>query len=525
MTDKAGNQGVAEIGRSGFRLVDPWPIVVLVGAVCLLAIGAIFLGTFREMVETWWASKTFNHAFLIFPIAGYLIWLRREELRQVAPTPFFWGLLPLAAGALLWLVGSAAFVLVIQEFAVIVMIQALAVTILGLRVSRLLAFPLFYLFFAVPAGEFLVPPLQDFTAVFIVSFLRVMSIPVFHDGIFITIPTGSFEVAEACAGLRFLIATMALGFLFAHLTYRSWKRRVVFILLCLVVPVIANGLRALGIVLLAYYTDNKIAVGVDHIVYGWGFFAFITIVLLLVGMKFSDRGDGDDESASETRLATGTGAPPAPVWKTVVAGVVAVAAAAAAPTYSTAVTAYDDDGRTYKIAVPDVTGSWRPEADAVVDWRPRFNGVDAEHLSRLNNGSESLIYYVGYYVRQRQDGELVNSSNTLAGQESWQRAGGGTTNINVEGTELRAPYVRFISRDGARVAVYWYWVDDRFVATPHLAKLLQARAMLFGGQKAAAVVAVVADYEISAKEGLRRIRNFLGQTSGIRASLEAAGEQ
>ncbi len=524
MTDKAGHQGVAEIGGSRFRPVDPWPLAVLVGAVGLLAMGAIFFGTFREMVEVWWRSDTFNHAFLILPISGYLIWLRRDELRQMAPTPFLWGLLPLAAGALLWLVGSAAFVLVIQEVAVIVMIQALAVTILGLRVSRLLAFPLFYLLFAVPAGEFLVPPMQDFTAVFIVSFLRVMSIPVFHDGIFITIPTGSFEVAEACAGLRFLIATMALGFLFAYLTYKSWRRRLAFILLCLVVPVIANGFRALGIVVLAYYTNNKIAVGVDHIVYGWGFFAFITIILLLVGMKFSDHNDDDDESASETRLAADTGAS-APIWKTVVAGVVAVAVAAAAPAYSAAITAFDGDGRAYKLAVPDVTGSWRSEADAVEDFRPRFKGVDAEQLSRLNNGSESLIYYVGYYARQRQGAELVNSSNTLVGQENWQRAGGGSTKITVEGVELRAPYVRFVSRNRARVAVYWYWVDDRFVATPQLAKLLQAKAMLLGGQKAAAVVAVVADYEIDAKEGLGRIREFLGQTSGIRASLEAADER
>lgn len=524
MTDAAGNRGVAEIGGSGFRPADPWPLAVLVGAVCVLAMGAIFFGTFRDMVEIWWRSKTFNHAFLIFPIAGYLIWLRREELRQLTPSPFLWGLLPLAAGALLWLVANVAFVLVVQQVAVIVMIQAMAVTILGLRVSRLLAFPLFYLFFAVPAGEFLVPPLQDFTAVFIVSFLRVMSIPVFHDGIFITIPTGSFEVAEACAGLRFLIATLALGFLFAHLTYRSWKRRLAFILLCIGVPVIANGLRALGIVVLAYYTDNKLAIGVDHIVYGWGFFAFITIILLLVGMKFADRGDDDDENGLETPLATDAGAP-VPVRKTVVAGVVAVAVAAAAPVYSAAITAFDGGGRSYELAVPDVTGSWRPEADAVVQWHPRFKGVDAEHVSRLSNGPESLIYYVGYYARQRQGAELVNSSNTLVGQEGWQRAGGGITKITVEGMELRAPYVRFVSRNAARVAVYWYWVDGGFVATPQLAKLLQAKAMLFGGQKAAAVVAVVADYETDAKEGLGRIRDFLGQTSGIRASLEAAGEQ
>src|SRR3546814_13067879 len=73
-------------------------------------------------------------------------------------------------------------------------------------------------------------------------------IPVFSDGIFLQIPNGNFTVAEACAGLRFLVATLALGLLFANAAYQDWWRRSLFMVLVLVVPVIANGFRALGIV-------------------------------------------------------------------------------------------------------------------------------------------------------------------------------------------------------------------------------------------------------------------------------------
>ena len=72
--------------------------------------------------------------------------------------------------------------------------------------------------------------------------------PAFIDGYTIEIPEGTFYVAEACAGLRFLIASIAFGCLYALLMYRSPVRRGVFILVSIVVPVIANGFRALGIV-------------------------------------------------------------------------------------------------------------------------------------------------------------------------------------------------------------------------------------------------------------------------------------
>ena len=131
--------------RTEPRKIDPWLLTSIVIGACFLAFFAIFFDVFRELVRTWWKSATFNHAFLIFPISGYLIWQRRTILRSLPPSPYYWGLVPLIAAAAAWLVGKIAFVLIVQEFAVILMIQALALTLLGPRATRALAFPLFYL--------------------------------------------------------------------------------------------------------------------------------------------------------------------------------------------------------------------------------------------------------------------------------------------------------------------------------------------------------------------------------------------
>ena len=92
--------------------------------------------------------------------------------------------------------------------------------------------------------------------------------------------------------MRFLIATIALGCLFANLSFRTPLRRSIILFLAVLVPIVANGIRAFGIVYIAHITDHTVAVGVDHLVYGWIFFAFVTIVLLAIGMTFRET-DGD----------------------------------------------------------------------------------------------------------------------------------------------------------------------------------------------------------------------------------------
>ncbi|MFQ5534407.1 MAG: exosortase A [Sphingomonadales bacterium] len=504
-------------------LVASWKLAILLTAVCLVTASVAYLETIGEMVATWMRSRSFNHAFLIFPISGYLIWGKRHQLAALSPTPCFWGLALLAIGALAWLVGNVAMVLSVQEFAFILIVQSLVLTVFGVRIAKILAFPLLYLFFAVPFGEFLVPRLQDFTAGFMSGSLQLLGIPVFHDGVFISIPTGSFEVAEACAGLRFLIATVALGFLFAHLTYTSLMRKIAFILLCLTVPVIANGLRALGIVLLAFFSNNRIAVDVDHIVYGWGFFAVITIILLLIGSRFSDKGEEPDTRAVTSAATVPSGGKTN--WSMIVAGTLALAITISAPAFADILTNRAGAQFTQALAGPVQTGAWSLDRNQEIAWRPSFPGADQELLLRYRRGSDAVLFYVGAYARQRQGAELINQASTFAPTEAWRRAGGGVTGIIVDGQRLRARFVRLLGQGRGRVVVYWYWIGGTFTADPREAKLLHARVMLLGGRTAAAVVAVAADYYTVPDEAFGRIREFVGRTTGIAASLENSFKQ
>ena len=263
-----------------------WPVALIALAVGLPCLGIIYAAEIAAALGVWIDSTAFNHCFLVLPLAAYLLYERREAVAAASPQPA-----PLIAAAALpvaicWFVAERIGIMEARQFLAMAIVQILVMAAIGPRTWRVIAPPLLYLFFLVPTGEFLVPWLQDFTVGFIGRGLHLLGVPHFMNGITIEIPEGSFFVAEACAGLRFLVASAAFGVFYACLIYTSPWRRLLFVALSLVVPVIANGFRALGIVYLGHLLGSAQAAVVDHILYGWLFFGLVTTSLILAGLPF-----------------------------------------------------------------------------------------------------------------------------------------------------------------------------------------------------------------------------------------------
>jgi exosortase A len=257
-------------------------------ALGLVLLGAAFHREAAAAVATWAASTAYNHGFLVLPIALWLVWDRRAALAGVQPRPAPLVLLAALPLGLAWFAAERLGIMEGRQLAAMGFVEVLLLAVLGWRFYWLLALPFLYLFFLVPFGGFLVPMLQDFTAAFINHGLDLIGIPHFSNGFTIEIPEGSFYIAEACAGLRFLIASIAFGVLYAGVMYESPWRRAAFIVASIVVPIIANGLRALGIVSLGHILGSAEAATADHIIYGWGFFALVTFLLILLGLPFRE---------------------------------------------------------------------------------------------------------------------------------------------------------------------------------------------------------------------------------------------
>ena len=251
---------------------SPWRMSMLVAGCYALVLLFAFSTTSWSIVAIWLRSETFAHGFLIIPICLWLVWNQRDRVTGINPVSAPWVAILILPIGIVWLLAVLADVLVIQQLALVAMIVVGIWAILGHQLARALAFPLLFLFFAVPMGEALVPPLMEFTATSTVWMIQQTGVPVYREGLYFALPTGNWSVVEACSGVRYVIASVTLGVLYAYLTYTSLWRRALFILISAIVPVFANTVRAYIIVMLGHLSDMKVATGVDHLIYGWVFF-------------------------------------------------------------------------------------------------------------------------------------------------------------------------------------------------------------------------------------------------------------
>ncbi len=231
-------------------------------------------------------SDAYSHCFLVLPVALYLAWDRRDIARATPLRPSLVVALLAIPAAAIWLVADRLGIMEARQLMAMALLQIMIASVLGPSMWRALAAPLLYLFFLVPFGEFLIPPLQSLAVRFTTIGLSLVGIPNFADGIVIEIPEGTFLVHQACSGLRFLIASAAFSVFFACLVYTSPLRRVLFVAAAFAVAVIANDFRVFGIILIAHFIGNAQAIETGHVLWGWLFYVIVGTVLVLMGLAF-----------------------------------------------------------------------------------------------------------------------------------------------------------------------------------------------------------------------------------------------
>ncbi len=417
----------------------------------LLVLTGVFWPTFYSMVEIWERSETFTHGYLIFPISAWLLWRQRDELAQVQPRADLRGLILLAAAGAGWLLADAGSVNVVAQYAFIAMLIAAVWTLLGWRFVWAAFFPLMFLFFAVPVGEFLIQPLMGVTADFTVAMLQLTGIPVYREGMFFSIPSGDWSVVEGCSGLRYLIASVTLGVLYAYLTYRSWKRRLLFSIAAIIVPIFANSGRAYMIVMIAHLSDMQLALGVDHYIYGWVFFGLVMLLLFWIGSFWRE----DDQP--EPVQSQPSGAPPAavPARPRLPVAIAVVLVAGLWPAYASWLAARPLP------AMPELQvesqGGWQP-AEAFTSWMPHWVGADRQLRQSYAQAGRNVLLELNYYATQRQDAELINSQNFMIRQKdpAWSNVGESHVTVEIGGQSRQVRQAKLRGSDGQRLLV-WQW--------------------------------------------------------------------
>ena len=500
-------------GPSAWR--QSWRMLGVAFATGALVLGYLFWQEIVGAYRVWLGSTAYSHCFLVLPVALYLIWERRKVLADAVPEPDFRVLLllPFLSGA--WLLAAVLNVLEGQQFLLMAMVQVMLLGVLGWRLYRLLLGPFLYLFLLVPSGEFLVPSLQDITAKFVVWLLALFQVPTFSDGIVISIPEGDFIVAEACAGLRFLIASIAFAAFFSIMVYRSWRRRAAFLSLSVIVPVFANGIRAWGIIELAHLTNDVTAVEADHVIYGWGFFSAIILLLIFIGLRFADGGPVWPEPKQDSARGFALRTP-------LVATGLAVALAALGPLY----TGFLESSRWHldlaQAAAPSVSAPWQADAQFSDSWQPLVISPDREFRDSFTANDRQVQRYIALYDAYGRHNNLVRSPNRIYDEDTWARTTLGSTTATIDGKP--ATVNTAVLRNGGRQRLVWYFyiVDGAVTGNPAEAKLRQARVILGGRSGVSAFVAIAADDPMTPDGHPERVlADFLSHMQPLAPYLDA----
>ncbi|VXC20287.1 exosortase A [Massilia sp. 9I] len=504
---KAGVDAPAQPARANYL-----PLVL-----AMLAPFLLYLATVRSMVDTWNSSETFAHGYVILPISLALIWRQRAWFTALPPQPWRPALILLAGAGAAWLAGRIAEVQVVMQYAFVSMFPLAALALLGPRLAAKFTFPLLFLLFAVPFGEIFVGPLIHYTADFTVWAVQATGIPVLRNGTRFELPSGSWSVVEACSGIRYLISSITLGCLYAYLTYRSNLRRAVFIGLAILVPIVANWLRAYGIVMIGHMSGMELATGVDHLVYGWLFFGIIMFIMFWIGSYWRE-----DDAPAPAAVPVAAQHSRGPLRSLVPMALAVVALAAVWPAFAF----YNDRANHNEQAVvlPEPKVSW-PYAASFADWQVDYMEPDAR-LARAYSAPDgrAVKLQLLYYRNQSKQKGLISSVNRLAGEkDAWHETASSQRTETVGARNLALREAVMDGPDGALLVWHVLWVDGQYTASNVVGKLRQAQGKLLFHGDDGALVAIAAPATGGQDAARATLRAFLAQNfNAVDAALVAA---
>ncbi|WDI31369.1 EpsI family protein [Hyphococcus flavus] len=479
-----------------------WALPVFTYGVYVTALIVLLYPTASSMAATWLGSSSYHHGVLVAPIA---VWMILSGPR-ITPSTSLIGVIGVVFASMIWIAGNAAGVALIEQIALVSLLIAGAAVNFGREAVKYWLAPLLFLFFMVPFGAAIVPPLQYATANTTVLMLGAVGMPVSLDGILIRTPAGLFEIAEACAGLNFLLAALMVSAVYAISFFRSNRTRLAFVLTAAAVALAANFLRVFLLIMIATLSGMKIAVGPDHLAIGFVFYACVFGVLIWIGerMRLSER-KSPDRSPSMMYSP----------WRKLTA-ISALLPIATVSLYAGEVVNADVKRSAPQSLSPLNAPGWRILAGPE-NWRPSTT-ADRSSVATYVNRDQTVYAALSYFTHDRRSAEIANYHNRAWDNKDWRKIGVSEEMIYLFG-DARMTLVDLIAGpEGRRLAaVSIYWRGDKVYKDAGSFKVAQMVDKLRGINPPGGQIIIAAAYRSDPAEALASLRPFTHEVEDFSA--------
>ena len=261
----------------------PWQWATLL---VLLLLSTLIHWEGLTLMVAWWSREEYSHAYMLPFIAVFLVWQRSSVLAQTPFKPNIWGASIIVLGLFLYLVGELATLYPVIQYAFLITLGGILLSLMGWRAFRILLPAYGLLFFMVPLPNFLYnqlsAELQLISSELGVAFIRLFGIAVHLEGNVIDLGSYQLQVVEACSGLRYLFPLAALGYISAVIFNGAPWKKVLLFLSTLPITVLMNSFRIGAIGVLVEYGGIGMAEGFIHDFEGWVVFMACAAILVLL---------------------------------------------------------------------------------------------------------------------------------------------------------------------------------------------------------------------------------------------------
>jgi exosortase len=275
----------SERTESGANPESTFPCFRYFAALIAILTAILYFPVIKDLVGDWWNDSDYTYAFLVPPFVAYVIWHGFDGYRKIEVRPNHYGLPVLLAALLLLFIGKLGADYFISRFSLWILIVGLVLYLFGWRMLRSLAFPLSYLLLTIPLPGIIhneiTFPLQLFCSRAAASLIDLMGVPVFREGNILKVPHYTVEVAQACSGIRSLLALVAMGIGYGYFAERRLWVRAALVALMIPIALFTNSLRIMAVSLLGYAVDPSWAEGFAHLFSGWVIFLLALVLLFL----------------------------------------------------------------------------------------------------------------------------------------------------------------------------------------------------------------------------------------------------
>jgi EpsI family protein len=448
----------------------------LVGVFVILL--ALYFSTIQSFYNIYSEEGSgLSHAPLLLLLILYLcyrIWSQTGRRIRLHFNRFV--LLILTVLSLLWMVLGLVFVEAGQQAMVILIAAAVVIGMLGIRGGAKYLMPILLLLTVLPIWSLFIPYLQIIVAQASAYLIDISGITSIREGYLLVIPNGTFEVAESCSGMKFLIVGITLALIHTQLIKVPARVVLLYVLLASLLAFVSNVVRIFIVVIIGHYYGMSNEYVQDHNFIGWIVFSIFFFIFLFVGERRLRRHEiarqveesGAQANAGMARRLSGSA--------------LVVLALSVGPAAYGYFTASDPMSNRDHISVLQQLPAWRATPGQLTDWTPLWTRGDRTFEGIVTKASERLDLFATEFDQQRQGHEAVNISHRVYDIEKWSRISKSARVIDVPGVGEVAVEETLLKATGHRKRLVWLWyrTNDKIVASKIQAKLNNLLGVLSG---------------------------------------------